>query len=76
MTYEQRKVLEAMYNDGDASPMEMGSALGVYLATVYRELKRGWVEEQGVYDPDKAERTIKDSFRKRGPQRRGRMGSD
>ena len=70
MTYEQRKALAEMYNGGGASPMEIGSALGVHLATVYRELKRGWTEEQGAYDPDKAERTIKDNFRKRGPQRR------
>ncbi len=71
MTYEQRKAFAEMHNSRGASPMELGSALGVHLATVYRELKRGGAEEQGVYDPDKAERTIRDNFRKRGPQRRG-----
>ncbi len=66
MTYEQRKALATMH--AYHIPLtEISSTLGVHLATLYRELKRGGVEKQGdVYDPDKAEQAIKEHFKKRG----------
>ena len=66
MTYEQRKALATMhaYN----VPLStISSTLGVHLATLYRELKRGGVEKAGdIYDPDMAEKALKDNFKKRG----------
>ena len=66
MTYEQRKALATMHQY-HVPLTEISATLGVHLATLYRELKRGGVEKTGdVYDPDVAEKALKDNFKKRG----------
>jgi IS30 family transposase len=66
MSYEQRKTLATMrkYNIPVA---EISETLGIHPATLYRELKRGGAEKPGdTYDPDVAEKALKDNFKKRG----------
>lgn len=66
MTWEQRKSLEAMRRQG-IPIAEISKALGVHLATLYRELKRGGAERPGdTYSATRAEYVLKDNFKKRG----------
>lgn len=66
MTHEQRKALATMH--AYHVPLaEISTTLGVHLSTLYRELKRGGAEKPGdTYDPDVAEKALKDNFKKRG----------
>ena len=67
LTYEDRKQLEALYYEGRDLP-EIAAALGVHLATIYRELLRGDTGYDGVrgYSADLAQRTFNKSLKQRG----------
>lgn len=70
LTYEDRRKLAALYAAGE-SLTDIAFELGVHLATVYRELKRGTTGEldgngRNGYDPELAQRTVQDSFKRKG----------
>ena len=66
MTLEQRKALEEMHRSG-VPLTEISRTLGVHLATLYRELKRGGAERPGdAYSAMRAEYVLKDNLKKRG----------
>lgn len=72
MVYADRQKIQAMWEDG-CSPKDIAAALGVHLATVYNELKRG---ENGEYDKNQrraydaalAQRNYHESLKRRGPR--------
>jgi len=46
---------------------EISEKLGIHLATLYRELKRGGAENAGdAYNPEMAQSTLKEHFKRRG----------
>ena len=51
-------------NKRGVSPKEMAQKLGVHIATIYRELKRGGSD--GVYRAKIAQATIQDSISHKG----------
>lgn len=63
MTYEQRKELKRLLDTG-CSKSAIAENLGVHLATVYREIRRGEVD--GVYDPEYSENTYQEMLNERG----------
>ena len=70
LTYEDRKSIAALYADGVALA-DIASALGVHLATIYRELARGNTGEldgngRSGYNAELAQRALKDSIKHRG----------
>ena len=70
LTYEDRKSIEALYTAG-VSLADIASELGVHLATIYRELKRGGTGEldgngRGGYSAELAQKTVQDSIKRRG----------
>lgn len=67
LTFEQRKVLATMH-EYHIPLKEISKALDVHLATIYRELKRGYVS--GGYDPIAAQAVADQNIKKRGKQRK------
>lgn len=67
LTYEDRKNLETLYNEGVSLP-EIASKLGVHLSTVYRELIRGDTGYDGIrnYSANLAQRNFNKSLKQRG----------
>ena len=70
LVYEDRKRLEALYNDRKDLP-DIANALGVHLATIYRELARGSTGEldrngRNGYSADLAQKAVQQSFKRRG----------
>lgn len=70
LTFEDRKRLEALYKD-NKSPADIAAELGVHLATIYRELKRGGTGKldkngRNGYKAKIAQQTVQDSIKRRG----------
>ena len=80
ISFEDRKKLERMYLDGLTLP-EIAEQLGVHLATVYRELRRGstgMLDKNGrsEYKAAVAQRTLIESFKRRGRKHLVLVGGD
>ncbi len=70
LTFENRKTLEALYAANEELTT-IAAALGVHLATVYRELIRGDTGEldkngRNGYNAELAQGTIQQSLKRRG----------
>lgn len=66
MSYAQRKELAKLYAKQVPLPA-ISAKIGVHLATIYRELKRGGVNKVGeAYSPELAESVLKAHFKKKG----------
>ena len=70
ITFEDRKQFEKLYTD-NMSLKDIASALGVHLATIYRELERGntgKLDENGRsgYSAEAAQKNIQQSIKRRG----------
>lgn len=57
LVYKDRQEIERMCNDGK-SPKEIAAAIGIHIATIYRELERGTVAGENKYSADIAQRAI------------------
>lgn len=74
LTLADRIRLERLYQNGDR-PQDIADAIGVHVATVYKELKRGDTGEldrnmrQG-YSAELAQRRLQESFKCRGRRAR------
>lgn len=74
LTLADRIRLERLYQNGDR-PQDIADAIGVHVATVYKELKRGDTGEldrnmrQG-YSAELAQRRLQESFKRRGRRAR------
>ena len=80
ISFEDRKNLEQMYLDG-LSLQEIAKKLGVHLATIYRELRRGstgMIDQNGrsEYKAAVAQRTLIESFKRRGRKHFALVGSE
>lgn len=70
ITFDDRKKFEKLYA-ANASFNEIATALGVHLATVYREFKRGntgLLDKNGRsgYNAEQAQKAIQQSIKRRG----------
>jgi len=72
--YEERLLIEHLYNKQKKSYKEIGEELGKHRTTIYREIKRGLVEIRNsdwstkeVYDAEKAQRTSERNSESKGP---------
>lgn len=70
MTFDDRKRLEELYTKGDELT-SIADSLGVHLATIYRELARGYTGEidkngRSGYSADLAQKAILESLKRRG----------
>lgn len=68
---KDRRTLARLYKRGDRIE-DIAKALDVSQNTVYNEIKRGFTgkldgNQRREYDPDKAQRAIMESLRRRGP---------
>lgn len=73
LTIAQRREIERLYAAG-GTPREIAEAIGVTVATIYRELQRGATGEfdelyRPAYSADVAERAVRSSMRNRGRRR-------
>ena len=74
LTLADRIKLERLYSNGDR-PQDIADAIGVHVATVYKELKRGDTGEldrnmrQG-YSAELAQRRLQENFKCRGRRAR------
>ena len=81
LTYENRLQLSQMYTNGKSS-MEIATALGVHVATIYLEIKRGYTGEvdennRPVYSAEKAEAQTRENVKRKGRyQRKPRQEPD
>ncbi len=70
LKYEDRRNLEALYKSGE-SLTDIAAKLGVHLATIYRELTRGYTGKldkngRGDYNADTAQKAFLESLKQRG----------
>ncbi|WP_347293158.1 helix-turn-helix domain-containing protein, partial [uncultured Alistipes sp.] len=70
LTFEDRQKIEAWHARGDR-PLEIAARLGVHTATIYNELKRGYVGEldsrqREIYKAERAQATVQEHFKRRG----------
>ena len=49
LTYEDRKLIETMYNDEGFSAAKIAAGMDIHVATLYRELNRGR-NSSGIYE--------------------------
>lgn len=63
LTYDQRLTIERMIDDG-FKPSTISRLIGIHLATLYRELKRG--ECGGRYCAETAQACFMEHMKKRG----------
>ena len=63
ITYSERRRIEIMSKRG-VSPKEIAQKLGVHIATIYRELKRG--NSDGIYSAKIAQATIQENISHKG----------
>lgn len=73
LTHDDRKKIEKMWSQ-NKSPREIAIAIGVTLATIYRELKRGengrmLPDYRKAYSADQAQARFQESLRQRGTRR-------
>jgi IS30 family transposase len=66
ITYSERRRIEIMNKRG-VSPKEMAEKLGVHIATIYRELKRGC--SGGEYSAKIAQAAIQESISHKGKKK-------
>lgn len=74
LTITDRHRIAAWYANGER-PCDIAKWLGVHTATVYTELQRGQTGELDknqrlAYDPELAQRTVQEGFKRRGRKRR------
>lgn len=74
ITFDDRKKIEQMYAE-DKKPYEIANVVGVTVATIYRELKRGYTGELNAnycpaYSAENAEKEVRRSVRNRGRRKR------
>ncbi|OLA66783.1 MAG: hypothetical protein BHW54_02940 [Subdoligranulum sp. 60_17] len=70
LTHDDRLLIEKLYARGIA-PSDIASVVGVSLATIYRELPRGYTDERfpggrKVYSAVKAQQTVDQNIKRRG----------
>lgn len=70
LTFEDRQKIEVWHARGDR-PLEIAARLGVHTATIYNELKRGYVGEldsrqREIYKAERAQATVQEHFKRRG----------
>ena len=70
ITYQERQRISTHYLNGERVA-DIATALGLTLATVYRELKRGETgaldhNQRMAYDPDIAQRRVRENLKRRG----------
>ena len=70
VTYQERQEISTRYLN-DERVADIAAALGLTLATVYRELKRGETgaldhNQRMAYDPDIAQRRVRENLTRRG----------
>ena len=70
VTYQERQEISTRYLN-DERVADIAAALGLTLATVYRELKRGEPgaldhNQRMAYDPDIAQRRVRENLKRRG----------
>ncbi|MGO5116589.1 helix-turn-helix domain-containing protein [Candidatus Avoscillospira sp. LCP25S3_F1] len=70
ITYHDRQQISTRYLN-DERVADIAAALGLTLATVYRELKRGETgaldhNQRMEYDPDIAQRRVQENLKRRG----------
>ena len=70
LTHDDRLLIEKLYARGIA-PSDIASVVGVSLATIYRELPRGYTDERfpggrKVYSAAKAQQTVDQNIKRRG----------
>lgn len=78
LTLADRREIERLYA-ADTKPSEIAAAVGVTVATIYRELKRG--ETGGLnrnycpaYSAEAAEKAVRRSMRNRGRRKQANSG--
>ena len=67
LTYDQRLTIERMIDEG-FKPPNISRLIGIHLATLYRELKRG--EYCGRYSADMAQTRFAEHMKKRGRKKK------
>ncbi len=70
LTFEDRQKIEVWHARGDR-PLEIAARLGVHTATIYNELKRGYIGEldsrqREIYKAERAQATVQEHFKRRG----------
>lgn len=70
LTNDDRLLIEKLYTRGIA-PSDIASVVGVSLATIYKELPRGYADERfpggrKVYSAAKAQQTVDQNIKRRG----------
>lgn len=73
LTFDQRRKIEALYNDGERV-VDIAAKIGRSVAAIYEELKRGYTGEfdrnkRHVYSADLAQQTTQENIRRRGNRR-------
>lgn len=73
LTFDQRRKIEALYNDGERV-VDIAAKIGRSVAAIYEELKRGYTGEfdrnkRPVYSADLAQQTTQENIRRRGNRR-------
>lgn len=80
LTHDDRLLIEKLYARGIA-PSDIASVVGVSLATIYRELPRGYTDERfpggrKVYSAAKAQQTVDQNIKRRGRSPADTMNKD
>lgn len=57
LVFSDRQQIEEMRNNGNTEK-EIAAAVGVHIATIYRELERGATDEKSGYSAEVAQRVI------------------
>lgn len=57
LVFSDRQKIEEMRNNGNTEK-EIAAAVGVHIATIYRELERGATDEKSGYSAEVAQRAI------------------
>lgn len=75
LTLKDRELLESLYLKGER-PQDIADTIDVHVATVYKELKRGYTGEldrngRKEYSAELAQRCLVQSFKQRGRKTEG-----
>lgn len=75
LNYTDRKLLESLYLKGER-PQDIADAVEVHVATIYKELKRGYTGEldrngRKEYSAELAQRCLVQSIKRRGRKAEG-----
>ena len=71
LTFEDRQKIEVWHARGDRPLVEIAARLGVHTATIYNELKRGYVGEldsrqREIYKAERAQATVQEHIKRWG----------